>query len=604
MRLMAASNNDLPLISVVVPSYNQGHFLPETFESIFRQNYPRLEVVVIDGGSTDASVDVIRRHESRVKFWRSERDGGQSAAINEGMRHCSGELVAWLNSDDFYWDDCLWTVGKAYTRYPGRGLYFGNGLRYDQRTGVYVPFNRRHVVMDREALTRGADFLLQPSTFFLRAAWQRVGGLDEQLRFCMDWDVFIRIARQYPCVTINEFLGVSREYEETKTRSGKMERAFEILRMIRRHTGLEITPGGMLYLLETVSGMGEDEGVTEGLRGHLNATFGEIVKGICARHGRGLWFPAQSDAGDETYLPLPRPSLTPPAEGPLPAISVVVTGNEGEPLVDRTLESVRSQSYPSLETVVAGPGAAGAAEGLCRARGEVLVWAEAGDLIADGALHAIGRHFASHPEVDLVAGNALHVDELGEIFLADHGLFDSGFWVGSLPPPQVPTDFHFELYKVARPAVYFRRRMLERCGGPDASLRHGFADLDMFRKFAAVGRSFKLERTLALVRTPAATYEADRRRMLADLYLLERPHWPRPLRRGYRQVVRRFVGNYMRWKFAGESHKKIYWVAAILAVLSAVTGVGNPMRWWPQRDIAVAPPSKRRQEAVGGRAAA
>ena len=241
---MAASDTNLPLISVVVPSYNQGHFLPDTFESIFRQNYPRLEVVVIDGGSTDASVDVIRRHESRIKFWRSERDGGQSAAINEGMRHCSGEVVAWLNSDDFYWDDCLWTVGKAYARFPGRGLYFGNGLRYDQESGAYIPFNRRQVAMDREALTRGADFLLQPSTFFLRAAWQRVGGLDEQLRFCMDWDIFIRIARQYPCVTINEFLGVSREYEETKTRSGKMERAFEILRMIRRHTGLETTPGG------------------------------------------------------------------------------------------------------------------------------------------------------------------------------------------------------------------------------------------------------------------------------------------------------------------------------------------------------------------------
>jgi GT2 family glycosyltransferase len=595
---MASSENRLPLISVVVPSYNQGHFLPETFESIFRQNYPRLEVVVIDGGSTDASVDVIRRHAARIKFWRSERDGGQSAAINEGMRHCSGDLVAWLNSDDLYWDDCLFTVGKAYARFPGRGLYFGNGLRYDQESRVYTPFNRRHVAMDREALTRGADFLLQPSTFFLRAAWQRVGGLDEQLRFCMDWDIFIRIARQYPCVGINEFLGVSREYEETKTRSGKMERAFEILRMIRRHTSLEITPGGMLYLLETVAGMGEAEGVTEGLRDQLKVAFSEVVKGLCARHGRGLWFPACGDAGDETYLPVATPGLAASAEESLPSISVVITGGDQTELVDATRESIRAQGYPAVEIVTAGAGATAAAEGLHRACGDVLVWAEAGDLIADGALQAAGRLFAEDSELGLVAGNALHVDEHGELFLADHGLFDSGFWVGTLPPLRVPTDFHFEFYKVARPAVYFRRKLLEHCGGPDASLRHGFADVDLFRRLAASGRPFKLQRTLALVRTPAATYLADRRKMLADLYLLERPHWPRPFGRGYRQVVRRFVGNYMRWKFLGESHRKMYWVAAGLAALSVVTGVGNPMRWWPERDIVVAPRATRRPTAV------
>src|SRR5262245_37737534 len=99
---MARIGSTLPSLSVVVPSCNQGRCRRACLESIFTQRYPRLEVVVMDGGSTDDSVAIIRSFESRLKFWQSRRDGGQSAAINEGMRHCTGELVAWLNSDDYY----------------------------------------------------------------------------------------------------------------------------------------------------------------------------------------------------------------------------------------------------------------------------------------------------------------------------------------------------------------------------------------------------------------------------------------------------------------------------------------------------------------------
>jgi GT2 family glycosyltransferase len=585
---MATPEEQLPLISVVVPSFNQGHFLRDTFESIFRQGYPRLEVIVIDGGSTDGSVDVIRRYESGIKFWRSQRDAGQSAAINEGMRNCSGEVIAWLNSDDYYWNDCLWTVGKAYARYPGRGLYIGNGLRYDQATGINTPFNMRHVAMDREALMHGADFILQPATFFLREAWQKVGGLDEQLRFCMDWDIFIRIARQYPCVLINEFLGVSREYEETKTRSGKLERVFEIMRMIRRHTRLDATTGGMLYLFETLSGLGDAEGVTTAIRGHLQAAFNDLVQALCRRHGRGLWLPARTDAQDEVYLPLARPGGTRTSvtvESALPAISVVITGNEPESFLEQTLESIREQNYPSTEIVLAGTGTAAAVDGMERARGQLLVWAEAGDLLADGALRAAAREFANDPELDILYGNALHIDEDRELFLADHGLFDSAFWIGSLPPVQVAPDFHFELYKAPRPAVYFRRDLLKKCGGPNPSLQHRFVDNELFRRLGGAGRSRKLERTLALCRVSSATYAAERRKLLADLYLFERPAWPNIKEPGYRRVLRRFVGNYMRWKFSADANRKKYWLVASLAALSAVTRIGNPMSWWPARDL-------------------
>src|SRR5262245_31144471 len=157
------TTDELPLISVVVPSFNQGPYLREALDSIFRQAYPRVEVVVMDGGSTDGTVNILREFAPRLTYWQSQPDGGQSAAINAGVLRCRGTLVAWLSSDDFYWGDCLWTVGRAYAAHPGRGLYVGNGFRLDQATARRTPFCTRHVVLNREALTFGPDYLLQPA---------------------------------------------------------------------------------------------------------------------------------------------------------------------------------------------------------------------------------------------------------------------------------------------------------------------------------------------------------------------------------------------------------------------------------------------------------
>ncbi len=150
-------------------------------DSVFHQNYPQLEVIVMDGGSTDGSVDVIRSYASRLAYWQSKPDGGQSAAINEGMRRCTGDLIAWVNSDDYYWDDALWTIARAYIAHPGYGLYIGNGFRYKQAEDRHTPFCQRHLALNRKALIEGLDYVLQPSTFFLRQAWEKVGGLNPDL---------------------------------------------------------------------------------------------------------------------------------------------------------------------------------------------------------------------------------------------------------------------------------------------------------------------------------------------------------------------------------------------------------------------------------------
>src|SRR5262249_38534152 len=143
---------------------------------------------------------IIEEYAGRLKYWQSRPDGGQSAAINAGVEQCTGELVGWLNADDFYWGDALWTVGRAWAAHPGRALYIGNGFRFDQHTRKYIPFLARHVALDREALLRGPCYLLQPATFVCRSAWREVGGLDPRLRYCMDWDLFLHVAHGRPAV--------------------------------------------------------------------------------------------------------------------------------------------------------------------------------------------------------------------------------------------------------------------------------------------------------------------------------------------------------------------------------------------------------------------
>jgi glycosyltransferase involved in cell wall biosynthesis len=589
------SSGPLPRISVVVPSYNQGCFLPDALESIFRQNYPDVEVVVMDGGSTDGSAAVIESYAPRLRYWQSRPDGGQSAAINAGLRHCTGDLVAWLNSDDFFWRDALWTVGRAYAAYPGRGLYIGNGFRYEQATARYTPFCSRHVALDRESLLWGTDFLLQPSTFMLREAWEEVGGLDPQLNFCMDWDVFLRIAARRPAVLINEFLGVSREYDETKTRSGKLERMFENIRMIRRHAQEALTPGNLIYLLNTLLELTEPWGL-QPLRANLIGALMEVGQDCCMRWGGGHGWPLNSGPEDVIYLPFagdsaPEPTL-PPAPA-LPPVSVIVPSAGDGPLLARTLESVRGQDYPDVEPVVVdrsdaarGCGLAKALNrGLARARGEILAWLRPGDLATVGALRAVGQLFAEEPDVDVIIGNAVHIDGAERFYAASFSPWPNGFWIGeapdpigALPPPAAP-------YPVAPATVYFRRRAVDRLGDFDEGAPDGFCDYEFVARLTSGCRVRKLERTQALYRGR----EVDLAGWWAGCYRAARRRWPGLLSREFPTVLRRYVAAYMRRKYPGARRGLSFWATAAVVALSAATRVGNPE--WSRPPAPVPPPA-------------
>src|SRR5438105_4503434 len=122
----------VPRISVVTPSYNQGRFLEQCIKSVLDQGYPNLEYIIIDGGSTDESVAVIRKYQDRLASWVSERDAGQTDAINKGFRRATGEVVAWMNADDFYLPGAFARIAQAYQQSPQASFYFGNGLRVNE----------------------------------------------------------------------------------------------------------------------------------------------------------------------------------------------------------------------------------------------------------------------------------------------------------------------------------------------------------------------------------------------------------------------------------------------------------------------------------------
>jgi GT2 family glycosyltransferase len=598
---MTGAGDSLPRISIVVPSYNQGRFLRDALDSIFRQDYPHAEVVVMDGGSTDGSADVLRSYAGRLAHWESGPDGGQAAAVNAGVRRCTGTLVAWLNSDDFYHDGCLWTVADAYARFPGRGLYIGNGHRYDDGRRRFSPFCRRHLALNRSALVHGVDYVLQPATFFLREAWDAVGGLDPRLHFCLDWDLIIRVARRYPAVLINEFLAVSREYEETKTRSGGLGRALEICRMLRRHTDAELTTGGLYYLFATLLDITEGREPEE-----VRRCLGDGMRAIGARWRREVGhcggFPEQGDPQDVVYLPLATGGLRRPRRDPdagrLPSITVVSAGPGGPRLRAETVESILGQEYPRLETLVAGraEGAVGSwdpspglslagmlNEGLARARGEVLGWLRTGDLLARDALREVGEAFAADPDLDVVAGNALFIDEALRLRTVQRGEERTALCYGEVQPPERLPEFWEPSHAAPQPTVFFRRRVLERCGGLDESYRHLF-DVVFWSRLLGGANVAKLEKTLALCRVPGVPDPAAERARRAEWYRFSRARWPRLRSPDGRRAWRSYVAGYVRrggWRGARR------WGVAAVVAAAALLGLGNPEAWsWarPQTD--------------------
>lgn len=227
-----------PIISIVTPSFNQGRYLAETLDSILGQGYPSLEYIVMDGGSADQSVEVIRARQERLAFWQSQPDHGQAAAINEGFARARGFIFGWLNSDDLHTNGALHTVAnlladgvhEAVVVYGSCELFRDNGTAIERRSAIPFDLNRLQIT----------DFLDQPSVFFTRAAWERVGNLDESLHYAFDWEWFLRAAKVCRFIRCDQVLSRYRIHSQHKTGTGGLRRWEEMSEVVRRHSPEEI----------------------------------------------------------------------------------------------------------------------------------------------------------------------------------------------------------------------------------------------------------------------------------------------------------------------------------------------------------------------------
>jgi len=206
-----------PKISVVTPSYNQGRFIEETIRSVLLQGYPNLEYIIIDGGSTDGTLDIIRKYQDMLAYWVSEPDSGQGYAINKGFDKATGDIFAWINSDDYYYPGAFSAVGQAFRQHPGLSLVHGYEHYVDENgeflQEVFPPF--------KNARTTTLYFghpLLQVSCFWRAGAYHSVGGLDERFHYHLDYDLFLRMSYKYKSMYISRCIGAFRRYPEQKCR--------------------------------------------------------------------------------------------------------------------------------------------------------------------------------------------------------------------------------------------------------------------------------------------------------------------------------------------------------------------------------------------------
>lgn len=205
-----------PRISIVTPSFKQAHLIERTIRSVLDQGYPNLEYIIQDGGSPDGTREILERYSDRLHHWESVRDNGQTDAINRGFKHASGEIMAYLNSDDLLLPGTLNCIARYFEEHPEVGAVYGHRVLIDDQDRE---IGRWILPSHDDRVLSWADYIPQETLFWRRSAWDKVGGkFDESFHFAMDWDFLLRLRDAgVKFVRLPRFLGAFRVHEAQKT---------------------------------------------------------------------------------------------------------------------------------------------------------------------------------------------------------------------------------------------------------------------------------------------------------------------------------------------------------------------------------------------------
>ena len=238
----------LPKITIVTPSYNQGLFIEKTILSIINQDYPNMEYIVCDGGSTDDTVRILKKYDQNITWWCSEKDKGQTDAINKGMKRATGDIVGWINSDDVLLPGALWAVAYFYINHPKTEFANGYTVEIDKDDRI---INFMTTIMSKAFARRGCYNMSQLGMFWKRTLFDKIGYLDNSFHAQMDVEWLIRVYESGILVKrINENIGAIRRYETTKTAQGGEIWRRDSAELRKRYHGLYVpNRNSFIYLL-------------------------------------------------------------------------------------------------------------------------------------------------------------------------------------------------------------------------------------------------------------------------------------------------------------------------------------------------------------------
>jgi len=451
----------LPTISIITPSFNQGQFLEKCIGSILSQNYPRLEYIVMDGGSTDGSVDIIRRHEKHLTYWQSQPDGGHYNAVQEGLKRTTGDILCWLNSDDMFHPGGLFQVASVFQNHAEVEWITGKRVGFDERDFL-ISFGHelqtwpRENLLDPEFIDKHI-FVMQEATFWKRSLWERAGGeLDLVYDLAADFELWCRFSRYARLYTVDGLLAGYR-YHSVGQRSQQFRND---------------------YVAQ--------------------------CKLIIAREKEMVSTVAQ-------YEPVPPPVLTVKPSSELlqvmvrnspPVISIVTPSYNQGAYLEECIDSILSQNYPNLEYIIMDGGSTDSSVGIIKRHekylkywqscpdggqyravsdgfrktsGEIMAWLNSDDKYHRDAFYKVAYLFESHGNVEWLTGRPSYWDKSGALARFEESVpkFSRGEFLQG----------HYDQPFIQQESTFWRRSLWERAGG---TMRHDLdlaGDLELWMRF-------------------------------------------------------------------------------------------------------------------------